>query len=239
MDLAPITVNFGFVEADLGTLCAWYEKREREILAHRSNTVVTRNVAGLLADKLLSLLPLTSIEHRRILLVPTRSPWTAFFDNGWRGTDASGLWYTAQEVRCRAVRVCLADDIKRKKTHVQFGARVFELYGPNRTDWLNHIRSICVMNDGGKWGQSVFGSPLSQEDATWFSAARVRERFQPEHLIELLKRIGIDAFSEDFYASEGAIIERVGPTADGLQEYNLEDVNPYLASTSRGELDRS
>lgn len=63
-------------------------------------------VSGTLEQALSALLPLTDEERRRHLFMPTRSPWTAYIDNGWHGTDAaSAMAYMARTLGCRGMRV--------------------------------------------------------------------------------------------------------------------------------------
>lgn len=101
---------------------------------------------------------------------------------------------------------------------------MFELYGPARTEFLNYVRTISVANDGGRWRMDLGGTPIPYEEQSWFDAKRVKDRFQVEHLASLLRTIGIDAFNERYYGERGVLLERHGPTAPGLREYTLAEV---------------
>ena len=69
-----------------------------------------------------------------------------------------------------------------------------------------------------------YGAPLPGEDASWFQARQIKERFREDQLASLLKTLGVDAFNAGFYGSEGVLIERHGPTAAGYREYSLSEV---------------
>ncbi len=226
--LEPITSEFGFVQAPYETVVAWWAERESSVCesgthGRRANLIAARRVDGGLEASLRSLLPLTAVERRRTLILPTASDWTAVFDSGWRGGDAARLSYAAAQIRCQAVRVVSTTDVKIGRSYCRYGARIFELYGPEKTSFLNYVRAICVANDGGRWRMDVFGAPLPGEDAAWFEPRQARARFHEEHLNTLLRSIGIEAFDDRFYGSGGTLIERRGPTVAGYREYSLSE----------------
>jgi hypothetical protein len=217
-EFAPITSEFGLVHAECDAIAKWWVRRDGEIHAKRGVSVACTSVSGGLRTLLSRLSPLTSVERRRVLLMSTSSNWTAVFDNGWQGGDAAGLSVAALDLRCQAVRVVAISDPRR------YGARIFELYGPEQTEFLNYIRTISVANDGGKWRFDQSGRPLEVEDASWFTSRSVKNRFQDEHLSLLLKRLGLKPFEENFYGSEGRLIERHGPTVPECKEFQISDV---------------
>src|SRR5688572_16192548 len=96
---APITSEIGFVEADCAAVAREFANWQRNIHEPRGLSIVERSVSGTLEKVLEQLLPLTSVECRRFLFVPTDSRWTAFFDNGYRGTSAmSTVSYLAKQM---------------------------------------------------------------------------------------------------------------------------------------------
>ena len=109
--LAPITSEIGLIETDHHSAAREFLEWQRTIHEGRGLSLVNRSVSGTVEEVLLTLLPLTSIEARRYLFVPTASPWTAYFDNGWRGTDAvSAMSYLAGRISCRGLRVVAIPD---------------------------------------------------------------------------------------------------------------------------------
>lgn len=229
--LEPITASFGFVQAPCEAVASWWQTRDAAFQAKRGVSVSSRVVSGELEAMLRSLLPLTSVEIRRVLMLRTISDWTAVFDSNWRGGgDAAWLSSAAEGLGCKAVRVVAAEELKSGGDYVSYGARMFEFYGPERTEFLNYLRTISVANDGGRWRMDQSGKPLPCEQTSWFEAKRVKDRFQVEHLASLLRALGIDAFDERYYGADGVLVERQGPTAPGFREYELAEVHATWTS---------
>lgn len=227
--LAPITSEIGFVEADCSLATEAFVNWQSPIQKARGVSVTRRQVSGCLEDVLQALLPLTAVERRRFLFVPTASPWVAYFDNGYRGTDAmSVVSYLAKLIKCRGLRVVAVPDTVQGESasaRGRYGATILEVYGPHDTEFLNYIRSISVANDGGRWGFHQAGTPLPFEDTTRYEAPRTRQRFTLDLLEGYLKELGLSPFDEDFYlpASDpcAEFIEKKGPVAPDLKEYTL------------------
>ncbi|MDY7228848.1 hypothetical protein [Hyalangium rubrum] len=156
--------------------------------------------------------------------MPTRSPWTAYIDNGWRGTDAaSAMSYMAEALGCRGLRV-VAVPHTLSKNQGRYGAVMFEMYGPHRTDWLNYVRTLHAANDGGRWVFDESGEPFPFEKVERYQARRARDRFTFDMLKEYLHHLGLSPFEEDFYLPDGApgwLVEKTGPVASTHQEYSL------------------
>jgi hypothetical protein len=224
----PITTEFGFVEASLDTVTSWWVAREAGWGRDRGVSASAVDVRGTLADNLQRLLPLTSVECRRYLMLATGGAWTAVFDNGWQGSDAAGLSLTARELGCRAIRVVTTP------AAALYGARMFELYGPRQTAFLNYQRTISVANDGGRWRVGRSGEPLDGEDPIWFEARKTRDRFRDEHLAALLLTLGIDVFNEAFYGPDGKLVEKRGPAVKGSVEYDLAAAQAWQAGSTPG-----
>ena len=144
--LAPITSNFGFVECDLETTVEWFFKWSSAIQRDRGVLLTKRAAVGSLEKKLRALVPLTSVEARRFLFLPTRSKWTACFDSGWQGADGAWLSVAALDLKARAIRaVAIPDSMGTRPGQAKkgrLGGTIFELYGPDETSFLNCERSI-------------------------------------------------------------------------------------------------
>jgi hypothetical protein len=132
--LAPITNEIGFLElprAQAVESCSGWQRSIQEPLGR---SVAKTSVNGTLEEVLCSLLPLVSVVSSRALFVPTVSSWTAFFSNGWRGTDAfPPMSYLARMVGCRGLRVVAVRDTMDAapaKPASRYGALILELYGP-------------------------------------------------------------------------------------------------------------
>jgi len=226
---APITSEIGFLEAGCSLAAATFADWQRPIQATRGVSLEVRSVSGALVDVLQSLLPLTSVERRRYLFVPTRSAWTAFFDNGHRGADAvSTVSQLATMLGCRGLRIVATPNTissERRGARGRHGATIFELYGPSGGHFLNYVRSISAVNDGGKWVFSQAGDVQSFEQPARYEARSVKNRFTWEMLRDACRALALAPFEEDFYASgDGAtLVEKRGPAAAGMREYTLAE----------------
>jgi len=228
---APVTSEMGFLEARAEHAARAFAAWETGVLASRGITVQVRPVSGSLEQALSALLPLTDAERQRYLFMPTRSPWTAYFDNGWRRTEAWGpMSYMAETLGCRGLRVVAVPHTLRKDKG-RYGAVMLEVYGPHKTDWLNNLRTLYVANDGGRWVFGQSGEPFPFEKLERYEARRVRDRFTFDMLKEYLHHLGLAPFEEGFYLPEGSpawLVERSGPVLPTQKEFTLAQVREDL-----------
>lgn len=224
--LAPITNTIGFLRCDLERAAQAFFDWQEGIQTKRGVSLARSAASGDFETAIQKLLPLTSVERRRYLFVPTRSDWTAFLDNGHQGTDVfAPLSYLAQKLSCEAVRATYNPEGRTN----QYPSVILEVYGPNPTDFLNYIRSISAAYDGKKWAFATGGEAQPFEQVEIYSSASIRDRFTPEMLESYLKALGIDAFEPDFYMPNGdsaVFIEKSGPIAPAAREFQLIDLQP-------------
>ncbi|MEK6702008.1 MAG: hypothetical protein AABZ53_07085 [Planctomycetota bacterium] len=230
-ELQPITNEIGFLECDEVKAHEAYVAWIGPIMAQHGRRLSVEKVEGDFRTRLLKLLPLTSVQRRRELFLPTQSGWTAYFDNGWRGTDAfSAVSYLAELLGCRGIKAVSVDDTMAKPLPGRggrYGATILEMYtplGPDR-QVLNIARSIYAVNDGGKWRFDAGGPPFDFENESHFNAKRVKDRFTPEILDDYLRHLGIEFFSEAFYECRrpAYLVSLSGPMAPGTKEYTLAE----------------
>ncbi|WNG43884.1 hypothetical protein F0U60_07085 [Archangium minus] len=82
----------------------------------------------------------------------------------------------AETLGCRGMRVVAVPHTLRQDKG-RYGTVIFELYGPQQTDWLNYLRTIYAMNDGGRWVFGQSGEPFPFEKLEQYQARKVRDRF--------------------------------------------------------------
>ncbi|HZH17330.1 MAG TPA: hypothetical protein VE057_23445 [Archangium sp.] len=224
---APTTSELGFLETDAEHAARAFAAWQEGLLAPRGMSVGVHPVSGPLEQALSALLPLTSPEALRQLFIPTRSHWTGYVENARGGTDAaSAMSYMAETLGCRGMRVVAVPHTLRKDRG-RYGAVMFELYGPQRTDWLNYLRTLYAANDGGRWVFGQSGEPFPFEKLEQYQARRVRDRFTFDMLKEYLHHLGLSPFEEDFYLPQGApawLVERTGPVSPSHKEFTLAQV---------------
>jgi len=222
---APVTSEMGFLEARAEYAARAFAAWQAGLLASDGVTVAVRPVTGSLEQVLSALLPLTDSETQRHLFLPTRSSWTGYLDNAYRGTYASGVMrYMARTLGCRGMRVVAVPHTYREGQG-RYGAVMLAVYGPRQTHWLNSLRVVSASNDGGPWVFDQSGEPFPFEKLERYQARRVRDRFTFDMLKEYLQHLGLSAFEEDFYLPEGApawLVEKTGPLVRARNEYTLE-----------------
>lgn len=228
-DLAPITSTIGFLETGVGSAVSSFEFWQKPLWERSGSQLVKKTVLGDLRTVLLSLLPLNTVERRRFLFIPTHSKWVAYVENGMHGTDAvAPMSYLAEKVGCRGLRVTAVPNTRRRegnKTIGRYGATVLEIYGAKHTYFLNYIRTISALNDGGHWSFHVGGTPQPFENLDSYKAKRIKDRFAPELLQKYLEIMGLHPFEESFYLPKGRaiLIEKIGTLYPQTKEITLEE----------------
>lgn len=235
----PLTDTLGFLECTAkhaaDAFHAWQERtytREGRKLFIQS--VQTSNLEAALEV----LLPLATRPNQWLFL-DTASQWCAYLENGWRGTDPTPIAPLAgRRCKCRGVRATSIPNIPMKKHGDQwrgsYGAEVLEVYRPVWTDIGNTERSICVLNDGGRWSFDVFGEPYNFEDTEKYCTPRIQDRFTHDMIELYLKHLGIEAYKQEFYLSNGQckgfLVSVEGPPWPNQQLYSLEEIRASLCS---------
>lgn len=197
--------------------------------------IKTSNVAGPLSHALEALPPLTMGSNRRYLLVPTAGLWTAYFDNSKLGTDTSGIMpYLARTMKCHALHVNATPDSMGTKSlydstrQGRYGACMFELFGPDQTEWLNVVRVVSAMNDGGRWRFDASGTPQPYEEPETYKARLVRDKFPFALLDRYCRALGLRPFDDGFYLPPerptAALFEVVYPHGPRAKEFTLAEV---------------
>lgn len=225
----PSTAEIGFLEIEPGIAADFYAEWQRGLQVERGGSAVLteRTAESGFSGALESLLPLTSIERRRMIFVPTSSQWCAYLDNGWQGTDAfSVVSYLAEQLSCRGVKFRYQPHTAEKSADGwvgNFGAAILEIYGSERTEWLNTVRSIFTIFDRGKWQFGAEGAVQDFEDIKYYSRRDISSRFNLEILDNYLKMLNINAFEEDFYMPSNAFfhIEKTGPANPDVENYTF------------------
>lgn len=212
----PTTKEIGFIELPVAEAARIYP----ELWKPEVRVRVT-NQGGSLRDVLYKLRPLTSLERRRRVFVQTASRWTAYFDNGWRGTDAYATISNLAEHRCLGMRVVPDPSTYRGvRRSVDCPATIWDVYGPEPAAMVNWVRSIAAIDEGGgRWTFTQGGEPFPFEDVSRYSARRIRDRFPVELLLEYLTHFDIDLFNADFYRGPAIMLELTSPQDPKTKTY--------------------
>lgn len=235
---APITSTIGFLETNLSVAVAAFSTWQQQLRQERSDGLLLEKqvVSGRLANVLQALLPLNASEPQRYLFIPTNSSWIAYFDNARQGTDPfSMVSYLSEQIHCRGLTVtAIPNTINEFSTPGcgRYGAVELEIFGPQKNEWLNLIRSISVINNGGVWEFNEQGNPLPFERTENYQSEDIPARFTFEMLRIYLQALGLSPFDESFYLPsepEGAVlIELKDPQASQIKEYSLAEVQSHF-----------
>lgn len=202
--LAPLTFEWGFIEAPLDVVSAAYRRWQRNIL-HR---VRVTQFDLPLADALKQLDPLDR-GSQRVLFMSTRSDWTACFDNGVRGGNpATFVGELSRQLKCRGVTVgCIPNTLSRGDDAKPgtWGALKFTLFAPEERDFLNIERSVSIINDAGGWEFNSIGVVQAFEHVDRYAARSIADRLTSGMLEDYCRALGIDLFDEKFYGRPGVL----------------------------------
>ena len=202
--LAPITTSIGFIQADIQSVVDKFHVWIQDINSRldRQLGIDDSEITGDLETVLRNLLPLQRSNSDKFVLIPTSSSWTAILDNGFRGTDPLTIGYMAEKLNCLAcwfvARPHIVKSIGTSREGRQ-GALIFELYGPQHTEWLNLLRQVRLEYILGKWEFSEFGKPLPFEDTEEYQVQKVSDKFSINSLSHCLRELDITSFSPEFY----------------------------------------
>lgn len=176
-ELAPLTFTWRFPECPVTKVVDSYVRWQRKIL----HSARVESIDLSLVEALRKLEPLDMDMHSSVVLfLSTKSSWTACFDNGVKGGNATTfVGYLCEVLRCRGL-VC--------------------------REFLNIERDISLTNDISGWGFRATGSPQPFEQSDRYLARQKADRFTSEMLEEYCRALGIDLFHEDCYGGAGAII---------------------------------
>ena len=178
-------------------------------------------VAGPLPVLLRRLEPLTLGVRQRELVLATRSPWTAYFDNGGQGPDPIGpVAHLCRTKKWEGLAVTCVPNTLASESRVargRYGAVMFEMFGPEPTEWLNSIRAIAAANDGGRWVFHSSGTLQPFEEPERYTAGRIADRFTAEMLEEYCAALGVRYVDPDFYGPNGLLLEVRHPLATGAR----------------------
>ncbi len=199
----------GFVKADITKINEVLIKWQTPLVARNSNSIVSEEIIGDFNSAYEKLLPLTSGEIRRYLLIPTTSDWVGIMDNSWLGTD----------------RTCPSVLAKLLKTQ-----HIFMICSPASEEFLVNydrfivdslviIRSVGVMKENG-WKFQQFGTPLNFEQIEKYKNRVIKSRFTFDQLNEFLHHFKINAFDPKFYMPQNSalLISKRGPYFPATKE---------------------
>jgi hypothetical protein len=190
---APSTSTVGFFEASLDVVANAFESW-RSALSQFSS-VSREELNGDLASSLQTLSPLCRGGYTKDLCV-AHGGWTAYFSNGWRGSDPGPpLGHLGRVLQCRTVFAEAVPHTVLLGTPGRQGGVQFYLEDPV----TNRQRGISVTFDGRRGTFDQIGEPLPFESTENYTARRLWDRFNSAHLEALCGGLGIRLFDPTAY----------------------------------------
>jgi hypothetical protein len=224
---APSTSSIGFLELPIDDatagLVAWRSGRH--------DGVTVEPLTGVLESMLPRLAPLTGGTRPRELLVSCGDgAWTAYFDCSLRGTDAvSAIGYLSRSLGCQGIAIANEPDTPGGEGRpARLGAVQFELFGPLQTEFINYVRTVSAINDGGRWRFDANGTVQWFEDVSRYKARVVRSRFDAAMLRDYCRALGVDPFDSLAFGPRGALVTTPLPPAPGGHVMSFAEVQEWL-----------
>lgn len=204
--LAPLTFQWGFLDAPLDAVVASYVRWQR-LLLRRAKI----SPASLPLERALRQLEPLDMGSERVLWIGTDSRWTAYFDNGAKGGNPDTVvGVLAERLKCRGLTCRAIPNTLTAKDRGKpgtWGGVKLTLFAPHATDFLNIERSIAVSNDVDGWTFQLSGRVQPFEETEKYDAPRKADRFTTEMLERYCRALGIDLFEPAFYRGPGVIID--------------------------------
>ncbi len=211
--LSPITSRLAFIEAEASIVIDEFIRWQTPIVSQNNNVLRRQELNKNLEETFLSLSPLTTVEQRRFLFIPTNSKWTIFIDNGVLGTDRVVPKVLSEFLNTNTIYI-FSDPIAHET--------LFEFYRHNEL-----VRFVGVSKDNG-WKFHQYGKPFDFEDITSFNKRLIKDRFTPSILAKYLAHFGIQLEDANFYKlSSATLVEKIGPKFNGTKELSLKELKKF------------
>jgi hypothetical protein len=229
-ECTPLTYQAGFLETSFENALEAFLRWQSEIGVPLARQPRHERFTGSLPQALARLEPLTT-PPTKVLLMETRSRWTAFFDNGLRVSDPeSPVGHLCTITPCRGTVVHCAPDRSERADPLAlriYGVISFRMFVPHQTEWLNQERAVMAMNDGGSWLFSADGVEQPFEEPGRYRARRIADRFTDDMLERYCKALDIAFFDAGFYGTKAAVIDTIQKLAPGSPVMSLEEARSH------------
>src|SRR5271155_5231869 len=227
-EFAPVTFSSGFVKSPFPSYSEAFVSWWKKLAIEFETTTVNEE----LRCAFRRLEPLQSPQNRYLIL-ETKSPWTAIFTNGLRAGDVAGaVAHLCQILDTFGLNVSLGPDRSRPERERAalrlYGAVTFTLSGPKKTDWLNRVRHVSAMNDGGKWVFDAEGEEQPYEQPKKYAQRKIADRFTPEMLEAYCLALGIDLFNPDFFGPKGMLVYQLTKFPQTSPKMSIAEANARL-----------
>lgn len=218
---APVTSVIGFVDAPIETVAAAVQTWRRDLFGPVQVTPLSQG----LPESLAKLDPLMLEGVSKEVLLETESRWTAWFDDSYsNGSLVPAVSFLASRLQVFGLVITSIPE-SHADGNTRWGARQLELYGAERTHFLNYVRTISAINDGGRWRFDATGEVQPFEVSENYRRRRVAERFDEAMLVDYCAALGLRPFDPSFYTGSGVLLATRRPE---LQRISLAEARKRL-----------
>lgn len=192
----------GFVDAPIDAVAAALKSWRSDLFG----PVQVEHFCQELPQALARLEPLMPEGVSKELLLETESRWAAWVDDGYaNASPIPAVSVLTSRLRVRGL-VVTSEPESRAKENGRWGARQFQMFGPDQTDFINYVRTVSAVNDGGRWRFDVNGEVQPFEVPENYRRRRVADRFSEEMLVDYCAGLGLRPFDPSFYVGAGVLL---------------------------------
>lgn len=206
---APTTTQMAFFKMAIDDLGDRLLEREKWVnqKAQLPWTVTRHDANGSLSSKLHKLLPLTSVLPTKILTSHTKSEWSVYIPNGWKGGDVSSQPpYLGDLWGVEVLIVTMVRDV----LGGQPGSTQFVMQTTGNSPRIERSRVIAAHKES-RWEFHEHGQRFPFEEVDRYESKRIKDRLTPEMIERYCAHLGINLFDPDFYFGKGYVINTYLP----------------------------
>ena len=194
----PATQSLDLVEGSVEDVAAAVDAEVRRFVKGTPVSTNWTTVPNL--DSAFSIHPVFANVPTWYLVLPTHSRWTVLWNNSFLCDGYDSLCWCLTDRHALTTLHWFAHD---EWTTMQAGAG----FTHRRRDGARVVeRSVYCAQEDATWHFHAAGPPLPEERLEQYSARRKRDRLNEGGMIDLLRRLGADPWTDTFYAvPEGRI----------------------------------
>jgi hypothetical protein len=98
-----------------------------------------------------------------------------------------------------------------------------EMFAPIATEFLNYVRIISVVQDGGRWRFDADGTVQDFEDVEAYGRRRIAERFTDTMLADYAAALGLRPFDNEFFPGPSVLVRNPAVPPPGALVLTLRD----------------